>query len=110
MSRIKKYIYIFLSFVPSNGEDIMFYGGYKSQITKKTIIKIPGLPQLKKVGYVEGLKTNIISINQLCDDVAEEVCFLKKGCRIVDKGLKNILVVPRSNDNCYTIVDPKDGE
>ena len=53
---------------------------------------VPDLPQLKNVSYVKGLKSSLISISQLCDEVADEVCFSKKGCRIMDKHEKNILV------------------
>ena len=31
-------------------------------------VSIPGYPDLERVLYVEGLKTNLISISQICDN------------------------------------------
>lgn len=56
------------------------------------------------------LTTSILSIRWLYDDVAEEVCFSKKGCRVVDKDGKNMLVIPRSGGSCYSFVIPKGDE
>lgn len=93
-----------------SGNEIEFSGGYKAHIARKGIVKILGVLQLENVYYVAELTTSLLSISQLCDDVADEVCFSKKGCRMVDKKGKNLLVITRSNDNCYTLVIPKSGE
>ena len=47
--------------------------------------------------------SNLISISPLCDDVADEVCFSKRRCWIVDEHGKNLLVLTRSGDNCYIL-------
>ena len=98
------------SITPFIGGGVVFGGGYKSQIIGKGDVKILGLPKLENVRYVDGLKSNLISIRQLCDDVADEVCFLKRGCWIVDEHGKNLLVLLRSKDNCYILDVSKVGE
>lgn len=81
-----------------------------AHITRKCVVKIPNLPQLENVCYVTGLKTNLPSINQLCDAVANEVCSSKRCCKVIGKDRKNMLIVPRSRSNCYSFVIPKGGE
>ncbi|KAM1365793.1 hypothetical protein ACFX2F_044172 [Malus domestica] len=88
---------------PFISDGVMFGGGDKSQIIGKCDVKIPGLPKLENVSYVDGLKSNLISISQLYDDVVDEVCFSKRGCLIMDKHGKNLLVLSRSRDNCYIL-------
>lgn len=97
----------FLSLVPANGNIIEFGGGCMPHITGKGNVKIPKLPQLENVCYVARLTTNLLSISQLCDDVADEVSFSKRCCKIIDKYEENMLVVPRSKGNCYSRVIPK---
>ena len=65
----------FSSLAPFICGGIVFGSGDKSQITGKGDVKIPILPKLENVSYVDGLKSNLISISQLCDDVIDEVCF-----------------------------------
>ncbi|XP_070664490.1 uncharacterized protein [Malus domestica] len=61
----------FSSLTPFIGGGVVFGGGDKSQITGKCDVKIPGLLKLKNVSYVDRLKSNLIIISQLCDDMAE---------------------------------------
>ena len=49
-------------------EFVMFGDGSCSQILGKGSIEIPGFPILKEVLYIDGLKANLLSISQLCDD------------------------------------------
>ncbi|KAB2608598.1 hypothetical protein D8674_011766 [Pyrus ussuriensis x Pyrus communis] len=63
-------------------------------LLEKGAVKIPKLPQLENVCYVAGLKTNLLSISQLCDDVADAIRFSKRRCKIIEKDKKNMLVVP----------------
>lgn len=74
-----------------------------AQIAGNEVVKILGLPQLKKVYYVAGLTTSFLSIDHLSVVVVDEVCFLKKCCIVIDKNGTNLLVGPRSEDNCYTL-------
>ncbi|XP_070665162.1 uncharacterized protein [Malus domestica] len=71
----------------------------------------PSLSPFNGGGVVfEGLKSSFISMSQLCDEVADEVCFFKKGCRIMDEHGKNILVILRSGYNCYILDASKVGD
>ena len=45
---------------------------------------IPVLPLLKDVLYIKGLKVNLLSITQICDEDFL-VQFSKKGCIIIDE-------------------------
>ena len=56
-----------------------------------------------------GLTTSLLTVDQFCDDVADEVYFSKKCCKVVDKNGKILLVVPRSEENCCSLVIPKGG-
>lgn len=53
----------FLSLSPVNGGGVISGNRDKSQITGNGVVNIPGLPQLKDVSYVEGLKLSLISIS-----------------------------------------------
>lgn len=77
-----------------------------AHITGKGVVKIPRLPQLETVCYVAWLTTSLLSISQLCDVVADEVCFFKKCWRVLGKDGNNILVVLRSRGNCYSLIIP----
>lgn len=57
---------------------IVAYGdGGKAHIIGKGKIEIPILPILHDVLYVDGLKANLLNINQICDD-GVKVCFSNK--------------------------------
>ena len=45
-----------------------FGDGSHAQVLGKWTIEIPGLPLLKDVLYIKGLKVNLLSITQICDD------------------------------------------
>ena len=57
-----------------------FGDGSHSQVLGKGIVDIPGLPLLTDVLYIKGLKVNLLSITQICDEDFL-VQFSKKGCR-----------------------------
>ena len=46
---------------------VTFRDGVKGRVLEKGALDVDGLPKLKSVLHVEGLKTNLISISQLCD-------------------------------------------
>ena len=58
---------LFKVFESKKGGNVMFGDGSKSQIKRKGIISLPGLPDIANVLYVEGLKVNLLSISQICD-------------------------------------------
>ena len=51
---------------------------------------------------VDGLKTNLLSISQLCNN-SHEVHFSANECIIVDKKGKTVLHGKRNPDNCYVV-------
>ena len=73
----------------------------------KCTVAIPGMSKLKNVYLVDGLKTNLLSISQLCDN-SHEVYFSANECIIVDKKRKTVLNGKRNPDNCYVVSTDKD--
>ena len=55
-----------------------------AQVLGKRAIEVPGLPQSKDVLYIKGLKANLLSITQICDEDFL-VQFSKKGCIIINE-------------------------
>lgn len=58
------------------------------------------LPQLINVFFVDGLKANLISVSQLCDE-GLQVIFDKKECRAIDEKRNLFLYRFRSENNNY---------
>ncbi|XP_062118453.1 uncharacterized protein LOC133832082 [Humulus lupulus] len=63
-------------------------------IVAKSTLNLDGLPKLKNVLLVEGLKVNLISISQICDQYFI-VNFSRDDCNVVDQ---NVLLLKFSND------------
>jgi len=72
----------------------------QSKVIGKGIIDIPGLGTSQEALYVEGLKANLLSISQFCDNDLV-VQFSKKECNIVDSSGKWLRGGERTADNCY---------
>ena len=68
----------------------------------KGIVSIPGFSALSDVLYLEGLKANLLSIGQFCDD-SYEVKFSKDCCSIFNSSGECIVKGSRSVDNCYCV-------
>ena len=85
------------------GDYVTFGDGSHAQILGKGTIKIPGLPLLKDVLYIKGLKANLLSITQICDEDFL-VQFSKKGCIIINEEGIQVLEGNRTTDNCYRVV------
>ena len=64
---------------------VTFGYGSKSIIRGIGTMVIPGLPIFKVVWYVDGLKANLLSISQICDN-GLNVVFTKYECEILDGG------------------------
>ncbi|XP_041003861.1 uncharacterized protein LOC121249203 [Juglans microcarpa x Juglans regia] len=62
---------------------VTFGDGGKADIIGRGEIEIPGLPILREVLFVDGLKANLLSISQMCDNGAE-VRFSKDMCIVSD--------------------------
>jgi hypothetical protein len=54
-----------------SGRSVPFVDGGKAEVIGKGTVSIPGMSQLKNVYLVDGLKTNLLSISQLCDNKHE---------------------------------------
>ena len=81
---------------------ITFGDGSKSMIRGIGIVDIPGLPIFEDVWYVDGLKANLLSISQICDN-GLNVLFIKYECEILDGGGDCMCIGVRTIDNCYGI-------
>jgi hypothetical protein len=72
----------------------------QSKVIGKGIIDISGLGASQEALYVEGLKSNLLSISQFCDNDLV-VQFSKKECNIFDSSGKWLMEGDRTVDNCY---------
>jgi hypothetical protein len=79
---------------------ITYGDGSQSKVVGKGIIDIPGLETSQEALYVEGLKANLLSISQFCDNDLV-VQFSKKECNIFDSSGKWLMGGERTADNCY---------
>ena len=80
-----------------------FGDGSHSQFLGKWTIDILRLPLLTNVLYIKGLKVNLLSITQICDEDFL-VQFSKKGCVILNEEGVQILKGLITTDNCYGVV------
>jgi hypothetical protein len=92
------------------GGKITYGDGSQSKVIGKRIIDIPGLETSQEAMYVEGLKANLLSISQFCDNDLV-VQFSKRECNIFDSSGKWLMGGERTADNCYGLpgltVDPQ---
>ena len=58
---------LFKVFESKKGGNVTFGDGSKSQMKGKGTISLPGLPDIANVLYVEGLRVNLLSVSQICD-------------------------------------------
>ena len=78
---------------------VTFGDGSHSQVLGKGTVDIPGLPLLTDVLYIKGLKVNLLSITQICDEDFL-VQFSKKRCLILNEEGVQVLKGLRTTDNC----------
>ena len=67
----------------------------------------PGLLDIANVLYVEGLRVNLLSISQICDQDFM-VLFSKGKCLVMDESGKNLISGIHILDNCYGFVPDAD--
>jgi hypothetical protein len=72
----------------------------QSKVIGKGLINISGLRVSQEALYVEGLKANLFSISQVCDNDLV-VKFSKKECNIFDSSGKWLMGGERTVDNYY---------
>ena len=75
---------LFKSLKEKVGDYVTFGDGSHDQVLGKGTVEILGSPMLKDVLYIKGLKVNLLSITQICDEDFI-VQFSKKGCIIIDE-------------------------
>ena len=98
---------LFKVFEPKKGGNVTFGDGSKSNIKGKGIISLPGLPDIANVLYVEGMKVNLLSISQICDQDFM-VLFSKGKCLVMDDSRKKLINGVHTLDNCYGLVSNAD--
>ncbi|XP_062093820.1 uncharacterized protein LOC133799844 [Humulus lupulus] len=81
---------------------VTFGDGSKRRIMGRGKLHLHGLPPLKNVLYVEGLKANLISVSQICDEGCT-VLFSKTDYTVVSTSRIHVLTGIISNDNCYLL-------
>jgi hypothetical protein len=91
---------LFQELKEGRGGNITYGDGSKSKVIGKGSVQIPGAPTSQEVLYVEGLKANLLSISQFCDQDLV-VQFSKKECNIFDSNGKWLMGGERTTDNCY---------
>ena len=87
--------------------NVTFGDGRKSQIKGKGIISLLGLPDIANVLYVEGLRVNLLSISQICNQDFM-VLFSKGKCLVMNESRKKLISGVRTLDNCYGLVPDAD--
>ena len=94
---------LFKVFESKKGGNVTFGDESKSQIKGKGIISLPGLPDIANVFYIEGLKVNLLSISQICDQDFM-VLFSKGNCLVMDESRKKLISGVHTLDNYYGLV------
>ncbi|XP_022841840.1 uncharacterized protein LOC111365516 [Olea europaea var. sylvestris] len=90
-------------FIPTCHHCVTFGDGATAPIRGKGSISIAGLLTISNVLYVEGLKSNLLSISQICD-ADYEVSFVQKRCTVYDASGGVVLEGVRISDNCYGVL------
>ena len=94
---------LFKSLKEKVSDYVTFGDGRNAHVLGKWTVEIPRLPLLKDVFYIKGLKANLLSITQICDEDFL-VQFSKKGCIIIDEEGIQVFEGNRTTDNCYEVV------
>ena len=98
---------LFKVFESNKNGNVSFGDGSKSQIKGKGIISLSGLLDIANVLYVEGLRVNLLSISQICDQDFM-VLFSKGKCLVMNESGKKLISGVRTLDNCYGLVPDVD--
>ena len=98
---------LFKTFESKKGGNVTFDDGSKSHIKGKGIISLPGLLDIAHILYVKGLRVNLLSISQICDQDFM-VLFSKGKCVVMDEFGKKLISGVRTLDNCYGLVPDAD--
>ena len=99
--------FLFKVFKSKKGGNVTFGDGRKSQIKGKRTISLPRLLDIANVLYVEGLRVNLLSISQICDQDFM-VLFSKGKCIVLNESGKKLISGIQTLDNCYCLVPDAD--
>ena len=94
---------LFKVFESKRGGNVTFNEVSKSLIKSKGIISPPRLPDIANVLYIKGLRVNLLSISQICDQDFM-VLFSKGKCLVLNESGKKLISGVRTLDNCYGLV------
>ncbi|KAM6553934.1 hypothetical protein CsatB_014696 [Cannabis sativa] len=92
---------LLVNFKDEKGGSVTFGDGNKGQIAGRGDVNVNGAAHLTNVLYVRGLKANLISIGQLCDDNLS-VSFTKTQCLVSSDGCV-VLTGNKTVDQCYAM-------
>ena len=98
---------LFKVFESKKGGNVTLGDGSKSKIKGKGIISLPGLLDITDILYVKGLRVNLLSISQICDQDFM-VLFSKGKCLVMNESRKKLISGVRTLDNCYGLVPDAD--
>ena len=98
---------LFKVFESKKGGNVTFGDWSKSQIKGKETISLPGLTNIANVLYVEGLRVNLLSIIQICNQDFM-VVFSKGKCFVLNESRKKLISGVHTLDNCYGLVPNAD--
>ena len=87
---------------PCTLESVTFSDRGKGTVLGSDSLKVPSMPKLENVLLVDGLKVNLISISQLCDDNLFDQ-FTKESYLVINNSKLCVLKEKRSPDNCYLL-------
>ena len=90
-------------FESKKGGNVTFSDGRKSYIKGKGTISLLGLPDIANVLYVEGLRVNLLSISNICDQDFM-MLFSKGKCLVLNESGKKLISGVRTLDNCFGLV------
>ena len=94
---------LFKVFKSKKGDSVTFGDESKSHIKGNGIISLPRLSDIANFLYVKGLRVNMLSISQICDQDFM-VLFSKGKCLVMDESGKKLISGVRILDNCYGLV------
>ena len=83
--------------------NVTFGDRRKSQIKGKGIFSLLRLPDIANILYVEGLRMNLLSISQICDQNFM-MLFSKGKCLVLNEFGKKLISGVRTLDNFYGLV------
>ena len=77
---------------------VTFRDKVKGKVLRRGQLYVPRMPKLKDVSFVEGLKANLTSISQLCDD-GLFMNFTREKCMVMNLSNQCVMEGTRSSDN-----------